>query len=301
MKKVFFTLLAATVLSLNLFSQHSSLHDTSLPTNIGSINEFPPLGDSDEPFGHAMQLSYVSDKECVSIQKNTFAVNSVFPTGAMNIYAGDFANGIYYVATSDFKLYTVDLINHSFSFVADISGYGSSPNPTGMTYHSPSGTMYFSTEDYLYSLNISTGVLTSIGQISSAGWLIIDIAINMQGDLYGIDIIADNLVQINKATGQGTIIGSLGVNANFAQGMDFDDVTGKLYWACYQGSGVGGIREVNLTTGNSTLVASTIGEYDAFVVGNGIVPPVPVNKYFILLLFGLLAGVIVYRFYRFSS
>jgi hypothetical protein len=169
-------------------------------------------------------------------------------------------------------------------------------NPTGMTYHTPTGTMYFSTQDHLYSLNLSTGALSLIGQISSG--LIIDIAINTQGDLYGIDITSDNLVQINKVTGQGTTIGSTGVNANYAQGMDFDDATGILYWACYQGGGAGGIREVNLLTGNSTLVASTNGEYDAFVIGNGTTQPVPFNLFFVVILFGLIAGVMAYRFYR---
>ena len=48
--------------------------------------------------------------------------------------------------------------------------------------------------------------------------------------MYGVDIVSDVLVQIDPSTGAGTVVGSVGVGANYAQGMDFEEETGVLYW-----------------------------------------------------------------------
>jgi hypothetical protein len=108
----------------------------------------------------------------------------------------------------------------------------------------------------LYTVDPATGATTVIGTITN-GDCIIDIAINAAGELYGVDIVADNLVQIDPGTGAGTVIGSLGVDANYAQGMDFDDVSGILYWASYSASGE--LRIIDTMTGASSLVGAFPG------------------------------------------
>lgn len=62
---------------------------------------------------------------------------------------------------------------------------------------------------------------------------LIAIAVNAQGELYGLDIINDILVRIHKQTAEAAVIGSIGFDANYGQGMDFDEVAGILYLAAF--------------------------------------------------------------------
>jgi hypothetical protein len=120
------------------------------------------------------------------------------------------------------------------------------------------GSLYASSTDdlssYLYTVNIDTGTTTVVGQITNAP-TIIDIAINADGEMYGVDISNDNLVQIDPVTGAGTVIGSIGFDADYAQSMDFEDVSGVLYLAAYNTTtSRGELRIANTATGNSALV-----------------------------------------------
>jgi hypothetical protein len=176
-----------------------------------------------------------------------------------NFYAGgDFLNG-------DFStLYAVNYSTNQFVAVDTATGAETvigTPSPTGswtgMT-ASTDGTLYVSssscgTSSTLYTIDPATGALTTVGTVTNATCLI-DIAINAEGEMYGVDLVTDALVQINPATGAGTVVGSLGVNANYAQGMDFEEVTGVLYWAAYVAQGE--LRVIDTSTGASTLVGA---------------------------------------------
>jgi hypothetical protein len=62
-------------------------------------------------------------------------------------------------------------------------------------------------------------------------------------------------VQINPVTGAGTVIGSIGFDADYAQGMDFEQVSGVLYLAAYNTTtSQGELRVADTATGNSVLV-----------------------------------------------
>ncbi len=122
------------------------------------------------------------------------------------------------------------------------------------------GTLYASSTNditsYLYTINIETGAATVVGQITNAS-TIIDLAINAEGQMYGLDISTDNLVQINPATGAGSVIGSVGFNADYAQSMDFEEVSGVLYLAAYNATTARGeLRIANTGNGSSTLIGA---------------------------------------------
>jgi hypothetical protein len=122
------------------------------------------------------------------------------------------------------------------------------------------GTLYASSTDdlssHLYIVNTDTGATTTVGQITNAS-VIIDIAINGSGQMYGVDISTDNLVKIDPSTGAGTVIGSIGFDADYAQGMDFEDVSGVLYLAAFNTTTTQGeLRIANTATGDSVLVGA---------------------------------------------
>jgi hypothetical protein len=128
----------------------------------------------------------------------------------------------------------------------------------------------------LWTIDRATAATTLVGPISNS-IAIIDIAFNSLGQLYGIDIATDALVAIDKTTGQGSVIGSIGFNANYASGLAFDLQTDVLYFATIEDFGgfnvVQEMWTVDTTTGAATLlgpVSTTPGEIqvDAFAIAH---------------------------------
>ena len=103
-----------------------------------------------------------------------------------------------------------------------------------------------------------------IGPFNIASGIMIDIAVNPAGVMYGHDIFTDSIYTINTSTGAATLVGPTGYAANFAQGMDFDNEDGTLYIFLYIGTGVNHYGTVNLATGAVTALATTnpTGEFE---------------------------------------
>ena len=106
----------------------------------------------------------------------------------------------------------------------------------------------------IYTVNTTTGALTLLGPTGTA--LMIDIAINNAGQMYGHDIGTDSLYTINTTTGAATLVGPTTIAANFAQSIDFDKTDGTLYGWLYVGSGVNHFVTFNLATGAATILNS---------------------------------------------
>lgn len=110
----------------------------------------------------------------------------------------------------------------------------------------------------LYSINTTTGSTALIGQCGTD--LLVNLACDASGNLYSVGIINDYLYQLNKLTGVATAIGSIGIDANYQQDMEFDLNTGILYMAAYNGNTSSGeFRTVDPATGASILVGAFQG------------------------------------------
>lgn len=198
--------------------------------------------------------------------------HTLTPTGTISntIYADDIAgNG---------KLYALDnatrnlvTVNNSgvVTVVAPVTNIPAASTFTGLSWNSTNNTMYAIGAATLYSIDLTTGVATSIGAtgIVTPIWLEIDSA----GNAFAADVSTDNLYKINLTTGAGTVVGPLGVNLQFAQEADFNRDNNQLYMASYTGGGVGGIYTINTTTGAATLVGDTTAsnaEYTMFSITN---------------------------------
>ncbi len=176
-----------------------------------------------------------------------------------NGFAMDFntaADTLYFITDAE-ELGTINLANGAYSSIASLSGAiipgvdsvgGLSVDPTNETFYVATGTN-------LYTMNPVTGVSSLVGGFGTGG-LMIDIAIDINGNMYGHDIGTDSLYSINKATGAATLIGAHGLAANFAQGMDFDYATNTLYAAIYTGGGTGQFVSWNLNDGSVNQLAS---------------------------------------------
>lgn len=149
---------------------------------------------------------------------------------------------------------TVDLDTGVFSAMGQLSG-PTQVNTTGLSVDPTTGIWYLTNSDGLYAGDITTGVFNLVGSIGFD--LCIDLAIDSQGNAYGMDISTDVLFSIDLATGLGTEIGPTGMAANYAQGMDFDYATDTLYATVYTGGGTGAFCWYDLATGAANIIQDT--------------------------------------------
>ena len=198
-------------------------------------------------------------------------------------FAGDFINGdfstLWVIDYGTNMLKAVDTTTGAVTDIGPSTPYGGE-SWTGMT-GSMDGVMYASSTNIsrstLYTVDLDTGAVTVVAQITNAN-CVIDIAITPDDDIYAVDICNDSLYSIDPATGAGTLIGSIGFDANYAQGMDYEEESGTLYLAAFNNSTFRGeLRIADTSTGNSVLVGTFPGgaETDALAFATGGTSDVP--------------------------
>ncbi|MCP3920026.1 MAG: hypothetical protein GY711_31235 [bacterium] len=103
-----------------------------------------------------------------------------------------------------------------------------------------------------------TGIFTEVGPITAGDDNVIDdLAIDSQGNLYGLNRLDDSLYAIDRTTGAGAPVGGLGFDF-VAGGMDFDWTTDTLYAVLntdYAGSSV--FASIDVATGLATVLEDT--------------------------------------------
>ncbi len=210
-----------------------------------------------------------------SFQSDDPAGWSVIADYSGTFFAGDFLLGDFsnlYAVNDVNQLYKIDTATSAMTLIGNSEPNGGE-NWSGLT-GANDGTLYgvaaaCGSHSTLYTIDPATGATTEIGEITNAPCLI-DVAINADGEMYGVDIVNDTLVQVDPVTGVGTEIGPIGLNANYAQGMDFEEESGVLYWAAYDGGGDGNLRILDTETGNSAMVDYfPTGEFDMLAFATG--------------------------------
>lgn len=176
--------------------------------------------------------------------------------------AGAFGNeqtyAFMYVADVNNDLYTMSTVDGSMTFIGSGTLQGGQTY-SGMAYNELNQQMYANATDItasgLYIIDLSNGAATYIGDMGSPG--AIALAVDCLGNLYSYDIVNDDFGSVNPATGAYTVIGPLGFDANFGQGMEFDDDDGTLYMSAFNsGSFQAELRIVNTGDGSSVLVGA---------------------------------------------
>ena len=201
----------------------------------------------------------------VTFALNDFTGQTVLGTSTADCYGMDFdpsGTTLYGLNDATDMLGTFDLTTGAFTPLVSCPPGGGAANWTGLSIDPVSGVFYGSTATDLYIIDPTTGSSTLVGPFGTT--LMIDVAMNPDGDMYGHDIGTDSIYQINPATGAATLIGLTGYAANYAQGLDFDNDDGTLYIFLYIGSGSNVYGTVNLTTGAVTplAVSAPLGEFE---------------------------------------
>ena len=111
-----------------------------------------------------------------------------------------------------------------------------------------------------------------VGDVNGPNCIIDITYVPDDGMLYGVDLVTNNFYRIDPATAQATMVGALGADPNYAQGMDYDEENNIMYWAAYTTQPE--LRVIDMTTGASALVGAFTGldEVDSFSVAAGGAP-----------------------------
>jgi len=130
----------------------------------------------------------------------------------------------------------------------------------GLAYDHITEVMYGCSNNALYEVNMDTGASSFVGNFGISECIMIAIAFDGSGNLYGTELVTDSLYSINPITGAATQIGSgLGINLNYAQDMAFDIDTDTLYLSAYT---IAPVKEGALYTCNTvTGIATKVGKF----------------------------------------
>jgi hypothetical protein len=167
---------------------------------------------------------------------------------------GDFVGDVWYACmyhTTSSTIWTIDETTGTMTLIG-----ASNAALNGLAYDDSTDTLYGCSSTSLYTINKGTGVATLIGAMGNIGAVMIGLASDGLGNLYGEDLGDDYLYSINTGTGAATRIGPLDVNLAYAQGMAIDKDDGTCYNTGYKGSTMGGgaLMWIDLTTGHATLI-----------------------------------------------
>jgi hypothetical protein len=176
------------------------------------------------------------------------------------VYAGDFINGdfstLYVVDSFTDMLYALDTNTGDYTEIDITTPVGVF---TGLTGTSDGNLFGISSNcdisTNLLTVNPATAVTTDLGALS--GILCgIDLAYNAREEMiYIIDRDSNHLFRVNPTTLAVTDVGSLGINTVYAQGLDYEEESGLLYWAAYNVTDDRGeLRVIDMGTGESTLI-----------------------------------------------
>jgi len=173
--------------------------------------------------------------------------DAVDPSNIQTILPGSIAMfGMTFVNNDFSQVYGVEYYSGDLFVMSTVDGTASDLGNLGLTsccnqfaggvrWDATSGTTYLVIDDYtsnrgstLYTVDLATAQTTLVGPLVG---MIRDITFDRSGLMYGIDSDNDVLVAIDKTTGATQTVGSLGLDAVYGQGLDFDAQSGVMYYS----------------------------------------------------------------------
>lgn len=230
-----------------------------------------------ESFNGLTAYGWVAYDAGTGINTGPFTVS--IPTGSLQsiknvehytiwMSGGDFVGDAWYAVnysyTDNSGLYIIDQNTGDYTLV----GY-TGKSLHGFTYNHINDVAYVieiinDTSSNLYTIDLTTAEVTLVGPIGDN--VIIGIAADNAGNLYGIDIIYDQLLAIDHTSGTGTAIGNIGLDLKYAQDICFDRDNNILYGTLYSNSEQGGLYSIDTSSGTATLKKLFAAEVDAFAI-----------------------------------
>jgi hypothetical protein len=185
-------------------------------------------------------------------------------------------NGTYYLTDANSGLFEFNTGTGAVTALGAITG---ATDINGISFNPANSMYYVITGLNFYSFDVNTRVATLIGSMGVSGSLFIDLAFSAAGVCYAYDLVTDASYTINPATGVATLLGPLGYDANFGQGMSYDMETSTIYLSAFNnGTFTGQLRTMDPGTGGTTLITDWgLNQLAPFALDTQYGPPCPVG------------------------
>ena len=124
-----------------------------------------------------------------------------------------------------------------------------------MAYNPVDGMMYYLCQDSQYNCYLKRSNLATPSDVEVVGVFDVrmwTLAINAQGQAYGVAYEGGNLYVIDLNNAATTLVGPTGKEVWYTQSMAFNLDTGELYWAQFATASDHGLYQVNTETGAAT-------------------------------------------------
>jgi len=197
-----------------------------------------------------------------------YTFNSILSSTSWAAYAGDFVTG------DDTKLYINNFNDSTFGTVDVASGVYTEIGSVPFQYYNDfacdktTGILYGIENNVLYTINTTTAQETFVGNLGNTGGIMVAIAVDGTGNMWGHDLVLDEIWAINKTTGAGVSVGPTGFDANYAQSMSWDPISNTVYLAAFNNSNFNfEFRSVNLVTGATTLIGAGLYFNEVTILG----------------------------------
>jgi subtilisin family serine protease len=182
------------------------------------------------------------------------------------IWAGDFGvgdNSFAYAVNERNQFVTIDTLTGAQTLLGTLVPFGTEVW-SGMALDPTDGTMYATSTNALtsslYVIDVDVPSATRVGAMLFPS--VVALAVDDDGAMFALDVIRDELVAVDKTTGAGTTIGSIGFDSNFGQGMAFDPASKQLYISAFNNFRFQSeLRIADRTTG-ATDVVGVLGGID---------------------------------------
>jgi len=179
------------------------------------------------------------------------------PISSDKIAGGTWVDGVWwcceYSASSNSNIWTIDHVTGDMTLLG-VSGEGLH----GLAYDDITGTMYACGATNLFTIDMATGTAILVGSFGISGSVMIGIASDGYGNMYGEDLHTDSFYSIDPTTGAATLIGPLGLDLNHGQDMAIDKEDGTCYLAAFtvHAGDEGALYICDLTTGSPTKIGN---------------------------------------------
>jgi len=231
------------------------------------------------PFGEIMwgYIAYSSvfdEGTCYFDVENPDEITYLLDTESDDFLSGGTGHEGNWIACeySNGALWEIDPVTGDMTYIG-----GGGVGFNGLATDHNTNNVYGASDSDLYLVDPEDGSQELIGSFGNSINLMIAIAFDEDGVLYGWDL-GDKLWTINTETGQATLIGPLGIDISYAQDGDYDPETETLYLTAFTLSPYYGsyLYTCDMETGQCTLVGALgngITEIDASVIYFGCFVP----------------------------
>jgi len=191
--------------------------------------------------------------DIADISSNNFLTGGCF----IGVFGDDFLWACEHSDVENSNIWEIDKETGAMYKIGD-SGVGLN----GLAYDPSSGTLYGCGNENLYTIYQPSGDATLVGPFNTGG-IMIGIACDENGKLFGVDIETDSLYEIDTGTGDATLIGELGIDLKEDQDIAYDKDNDILYSTGYKGdsNGGGALGTLDLNDGHYTKIGD-------FPIGN---------------------------------